>query len=239
MIGLRERTGTKEVALERQFDAFDFGLRVASPGIIQSFDAEKQTVTVQIAITERILCNDPSFIEKHGSNVGAEEIPLLVDVPICIPRAGGFALTVPVKAGDECLVVFSDTCFDAWYQSGGVQNQMSLRRHDLSDGFAILGVWSQPKVLPDYQTDRIQMRNDAGTNYIELSDDALTMNFGSNKIVIDETGITATGNVTLNNNLEVKGTTDLDDTTTIQEKDFLTHAHGSVQPGLGTSGGVV
>jgi hypothetical protein len=134
-------------------------MRVAVPGIIQSFNATAQTVTVQVAIRERVNLN---------GNLSWETIPLLVDVPIFMPRAGGFTLTMPVTAGDECLVVFGDNCMDAWWQSGGVQNQVEKRRHDLSDGFAIVGIWSQPRVLPDYKTDAAQLRNDAGDVYVEI-----------------------------------------------------------------------
>lgn len=142
-------------------------LRVASPGIIQSFDPVEQTVTVQLAIREKRLKND-----------GTEEwldIPQLVDVPVVFPRAGGYVLTFPVKAGDECLVVFGDACMDAWWQSGGVQNQIDCRRHDLSDGYAILGPWSQPRRISNYSTSSVQLRNESGSAYIELSGDTVNI----------------------------------------------------------------
>ncbi|MCL6442077.1 MAG: hypothetical protein K6T83_01200 [Alicyclobacillus sp.] len=137
------------------------GLRVAIPGIIQSFDPIEQTVTVQPAIRERI--RDPETLEYRW-----ETLPLLVDVPIVLPRAGGFALTLPVRQGDECLVIFGDMCIDSFWQNGGVQNQPDKRRHDLSDGFAILGTWSQPRVLPNYATNAAQLRTDDGTTYISI-----------------------------------------------------------------------
>lgn len=97
----------------------------------------EQTVRVQPAIREVVT----------GSDYTPVSIPLpeLLDVPIVLPRAGDYVITLPVRAGDECLVIFADQCIDAWWQNGGVQNQMERRRHDLSDGFAILGTWSQPE----------------------------------------------------------------------------------------------
>ena len=152
------------------------------PGIIQSFDAAAQTVTVQPALREKMLADgDESWID----------IPLLVDVPIVIPRAGGYALTLPIQAGDECLVVFGDMCMDGWWQSGGVQNQVECRRHDLSDGFAIIGVWSQPRVIPGYSTGSAQLRNDAGSAYVELAGDTInivggTVNIKAGRVNINE-----------------------------------------------------
>jgi len=156
---LPELLGASTGAIRSAVDAMTSRMRVAVPGIIQSFNATAQTVTVQVAIRERVNLN---------GNLTWETIPLLVDVPIFMPRAGGFTLTMPVTAGDECLVVFGDNCMDAWWQSGGVQNQVEKRRHDLSDGFAIVGIWSQPRVLPDYKTDAAQLRNDAGDLYVEI-----------------------------------------------------------------------
>jgi hypothetical protein len=132
---------------------------VAAPGIVQSFDAGKQTVQVSVAVREKI------SIDGVLEDV---EIPLLLDVPILMPRAGGFSLTLPVQAGDECLVVFGDSCMDAWWQSGGVQDQIDRRRHDLSDGFAILGPWSQPRTISGYSTNSAVLRNSDGSVKVEV-----------------------------------------------------------------------
>lgn len=147
-------------------------LRVACPGIIQSFDSETQTVTVQLALREELTKQD---FTKEWVNM-----PLLLDVPIIIPRAGQYCITMPVTIGDECLVIFADMCIDAWFTYGGVQNQLEKRRHDLSDAFAILGAWSQPRRIKNYSTDSCQIRNDDGTSYLEIRDS--TINFKANTI---------------------------------------------------------
>lgn len=135
-------------------------LRVACPGIIESFDLETQTATVRLAINERLVASDNE--RSHA------EIPPLLDVPIALPRAGGYALTMPIKIGDECLVIFADMCIDAWFANGGVQNQTERRRHDLSDGICIPGIWSQPSKIANYSGDSCQLRTDSGDSYIEL-----------------------------------------------------------------------
>ncbi len=66
-------------------------------------------------------------------------------------------------------------CIDSWWELGGIQNQQEKRRHDLSDGFAILGVWSQPRVLESYSIDSCQLRNEKGTSIIELKDDSINI----------------------------------------------------------------
>lgn len=146
-------------------DNFSNNLRVAVPGIIHNFDPVTQTATVQAAIREKII--NPDLTQQWV------ELPLLLDVPIVVPRAGGYALTLPISAGDECLVVFGDMCIDAWFSNGGVQNQIEKRRHDLSDAFAIIGVWSQPNRLPNYSTSAAQLRTDDGLAYISLTENAI------------------------------------------------------------------
>jgi hypothetical protein len=139
-------------------DQFACRMRSAAPGIVVNFDSSKQTVTVQLVIKELIVIDNTKQWRT---------IPVLVDVPVFMPRSGNFILTMPVTAGDECLVIFGDNCMDAWWQSGGVQNQAEIRRHDLSDGFALLGVWSQPNVVAGYSTDSAVLRSLDNTVYVK------------------------------------------------------------------------
>lgn len=148
-------------------DNFSASLRVSTPGIITRFDPEEQTVTVQPVLRERI--------SDLNGNYKWEPLPLLLDVPICLPRGGGFVTTFPIKEGDECLVVFADMCIDAWFSNGGVQNQIDRRRHDLSDAFAILGTWSQPNRISNYSTDSMQLRTEDGTQMIDISSSGINL----------------------------------------------------------------
>jgi hypothetical protein len=70
------------------------------------------------------------------------------------PRGGGCTLTFPVKEGDECLVIFADRCIDFWWQSGGIQEPVDGRMHDLSDAFCIVGPQSQAKKISGISTTR-------------------------------------------------------------------------------------
>lgn len=169
-----EIIGSKDEMYRAMGDNWKNVLRVACPGIIQSFDAKTQTVTVQPTLREHVVKED---LSKEWVN-----LPLLLDVPIVAPRAGGYSLTFPIKEGDECLVVFLDSCMDAWFNSGGIQNQIEKRRHDLSDAVAILGMWSQPNVISNYSIDSTQLRSDKGNSYIDLKENEINLISGSVKI---------------------------------------------------------
>ena len=209
MITTDERAPSERREQDLKLRQAAINTRVAMPGIIQSFDATEQTVTVQCAIREKI---------NMDGNLSWQDIPLLLDVPIIFPRAGNYILTMPIQAGDECLVVFGDSCMDAWWQSGGVQNQIDCRRHDLSDGYAIVGLYSQPRRISNYSTNTAQLRNISGSAYVELS--------GNNINIVG-------ANVTISaNNVTIGGST------TIDGRSFMGHTHTGVMTGGGSTGGV-
>jgi len=99
-VPLSVRLGDENEVLEQRLEKLSNRIRVACPGIVQSFDSTKQTATVKLAIREMV-----SLEGKPYENI---EIPILQDVPIYMPRAGNFVLTMPVTVGDECLVVFGE-----------------------------------------------------------------------------------------------------------------------------------
>lgn len=194
MPSINEKLLSADEALKNLMRKIKFDMRVSSPGIIKSFDSAKQTVEVQITILEKVVIDGKILTKK---------IPILADVPIFMPRAGNFIITMPIAVGDECLVIFSDTCYDAWFQSGGEENvQMDGRRHDLSDAFALCGIWSQPNVISNYSEDSIQIRNESGTSCIEIKDSEITINTSS-QINIETDGAI---NIESSGNTEIKST---------------------------------
>lgn len=186
-----ERTAGLADTMQVLGDTVNSNLRVAMPGIIDGWDDVTQTATVQLALREK------------RTNAGAEkdiDIPLLVDVPVIMPRAGGYSLAFAPEKGDEVLVIFGDMCIDAWWQSGGIQNQDELRRHDLSDGFAVFGCWSQPR-KPSLPSSGVRLQKDDGSTSIILTDGSVSINASEialNGHVTVSDGIAITGSGTLN-----------------------------------------
>ncbi len=202
---LNDPTETQQLVL----DGRQAMIWTALPGIVKKVDLVAMTLEVQPAIQ--------GSVEDENGATQSVNLPLLVDVPVIFPSAGSFTITFPIAIGDEVLVVFSSRCIDAWWQSGGIQRPMEARMHDLSDGFAIPGPRSQPRVISGINATGIQIRNDAGTSYVEIAAD------GKIKLV-SPSGIAVTGN------LEVSGTI------TGGGIDLATHVHSGVTPGIGTSG---
>lgn len=130
---------TADAAMQALKESVFQELRCAMPGIVRSFDAAAQTAVIQPAVRDRL-----------GGGM-YEDMPLLLDVPVFFPGGAGSGITFPVQSGDECLVIFADTCMDAWLQNGGVQNPVMPRRHDLSDAFAFVGFRSRKNRLTEFQ----------------------------------------------------------------------------------------
>ena len=203
-------------------------LRVSIPGIIQSFDPAAQTAVVQIALYERV---------KTATGPQIMAIPAIQDVPIQMPRGGGFSVTLPLKSGDECLLVFCDMCIDLWWARGGVQPQFEIRRHDLSDCICIPGPWNQQRLIQNYSTNSLQVRSDDGTVIVDVAEAGITLT--APKVQINTSGdidFMASGNV------NISGTkvsvTSSDSQSTIDGKIFLLHEHTTVKTGTDDSGPV-
>ncbi|UIA94537.1 translation initiation factor IF-2 (plasmid) [Erwinia tracheiphila] len=245
----RERYNDPEEALRVALRAERAGIWTSLPGIVQSFDPVAVTVVVQPAIKGRIMQKDGSWQSVN--------MPLLVDVPVCFPRGGGTTLTFPVNAGDECMVVFADRCIDAWWQSGGIQEPMEPRMHDLSDGFAFIGPMSQAKKIGGISTSTVQLRSDDGAALIELDPASHAVNVKtSGKLTASASGgteitspeIVLNGNVTINGNFSqgmgegggaatLLGPVSVTNDVTASGVSVKNHRHGGVETGSGDTGG--
>jgi hypothetical protein len=157
----RERGTDLVEVIRAALDSLKSSLWTALPAIIESYDPDKLTVTCQVSTKVSLRQSNGVFIWV--------DVPLLVDVPVVFPSGGGFLVTWPLDQGDEVLVVFASRCIDGWWAHGGVQLPSELRFNDLSDGFALPGPRSVPRLVSNVSTTSIQIRNEAGTAFIELA----------------------------------------------------------------------
>ncbi len=185
-----ERLNDPEESLRLALESQQAQIWTALPGIVSGVDLSKQTVSVQPSVQ--------GSVSDSSGNITNVNLPVLVDVPIVWPRAGGFALTFPIKAGDEVLVVFSSRCIDAWWQSGGVGQAAEVRMHDLSDGFAILAPTSQPKKLNGVSNANVQLRDEAGTTFLEITPDGKARLVAASQIDVEAPTINLNGGTVLN-----------------------------------------
>lgn len=156
-----ELSSTPEDAASIAAREYAKDLHTALPGIIKAFDRVTQTAKVQLTI-KRLWVDE---------EIGWRPLPDLVDCPVQFPRAGGFIMTFPVSANDECLVHFAERAIDNWWARGGVQEPSEFRLHDLSDGFVALGYSSKPavaQVVGGAASDGVEIRTLDGTTVLKV-----------------------------------------------------------------------
>lgn len=252
----RERVADDEEMMRMALGGLQGAIWTALPGIIDSFDADAMTCKVQPAVSGVRLMQNGDLAEVR--------MPLLLDCPVCFPGGGGATLTFPIKPGDECLVVFASRCIDSWWQLGGVRGQAEIRMHDLSDGFVLPGVRSQPRKF-SVSTTAAQLRSDDGAAYVEINPNshkikALTsgdieVNAGGaikatagGSITMEAPSITLKGNIVLDGPITQTstaggGTTailigplNVTNDVVASGKSLKTHVHSGVQAGGGNTG---
>ena len=204
----------------------------ALPGIVESFDPETMTCTVQPAIQSIITDRDGEQTNRN--------MPLLLDCPVQFPAGGGCTLTFPVVKGDECLVVFASRCIDAWWQAGGIQTQAELRINDRSDGFALLGFRSLPRTIGGISLNAVQLRSDDGQAFVEVNPTSHAINATTTGTITASAidGMTLTAPlVTINGDVQVNGRIDTAGDVKAGAISLQTHKHTGVTSGSGTSGG--
>lgn len=67
-------------------------------------------------------------------------LPKFVDVPPVFMSGGSSYTAHPIAVEDYALLVFTERCFDRWYEGQDNQPPLEFRMHDYSDGIAIVGL---------------------------------------------------------------------------------------------------
>ncbi len=236
MVSIVERANDRLAALQQMMEGQQSGMWTALPGRITSVDLGKGTVQVQPLVRSNVTLPDGTTRQQS--------LPVLADVPIVFPGGGGTTLTFPVRAGDECLVVFSSRPIDGWWQSGAAGAPIMPRMHSLSDGFAFVGVRNQGRALPAVSSSEVSLRSDDGGTRMSINPTTQQVNVLAPAQVnvtapavnvagaLSCTGVgggagtvTINGNVTINGELTVNGIV------------FSTHKHTGVQAGPSSTGG--
>jgi hypothetical protein len=146
-----------------QFQLYD--LHTALPGVIISYDYTKQKAEVQPALKKSYL---------DGTTL---DLPILSNVPVIFPKAGGASLTFPVVQGDTCLLLFIERSTDLWKSVGGNVAPNDPRKFDLSDAVAIMGLFpftenslaeNNSDVLLTYKSSNIRIK-ESGDIQIETA----------------------------------------------------------------------
>lgn len=111
-------------------------IHTCMPGTVLSFDAGSCRASVK------------PTLKFYTTDERVLEYPVIDGVPVFMPHAGGAQITYPVKAGDSCLIVFSERSLDEWLGEGSEDNH-DPRRFDMTDGFCFVGMMPSQSISAD------------------------------------------------------------------------------------------
>ena len=141
---------------------------IVMPGRVIEYFPATQTATVSVS-GERI------FWTKNDSE-GMVERGNLYDVPVHTASGGGYSITMPIKEGDTCLMLFSQFGYDHWLwkdedTAGQFANNPApwlRRKFSNKDGLCMVGFNTIPRAIPNYSATDAEFRNSDLSQYISL-----------------------------------------------------------------------
>lgn len=130
--------------MERWKSNIFYSLNCHRVGVIEDFNPENQTATIQLVDT----FNVPTF-----NGTLSEPYAPLVNVPVHVAKGKGGGFTRPIRKGDECSVLINDRDLDKWQVYSGINVPATIRAHQLTDAIAIVGLHSYPNSVADYDNE--------------------------------------------------------------------------------------
>lgn len=175
------------------------GLHVCCIGKIESFDSSRNRASIT-----------PSgkFKVEDGRELN---YPTIYNVPVYFPcsAGGGSGITFPIKSGDSCIIVFTDSQLDDFL---GGRDSEDPRIHSLNDAIAIPGLYSEAVQTVSGNPNDLCLVNDGSKVVLNGSKMSITLKDGTNAVF---------------------GGGDL----VVNGISLVTHVHGGVTPGGATTSG--
>lgn len=152
-----EATPSFSHVLESAINAKLDDVRTTMPAKVIKYDHEKQLVDVQ-----------PLFKKKYAASDTAVSMPIIYNVPVAFPRAGGSFMSMPIEKDHYVMIHFADRSMEKWLSSGGEVDPEDQRRHHPSDAIAVPGLYPFSDPAPVANATDIIQKNKGENNHLEL-----------------------------------------------------------------------
>lgn len=122
---------------------------VCLPAKIVTYDPSTQYADVQIQLYQK---------RMDGS---LKKYPVISNVPVKHPRAnaGAAFIHMPLVAGDDVVLCFSQRSLDNWKTHGGMNDPDDPRMSHITDAFALIGGSAMPDAFTPATTNAIEIQN--------------------------------------------------------------------------------
>lgn len=211
---------TQDQKIDLMFWRNAMRMNTSIPAIVDSFDTTTQRVSAIPAIKAKYITPD--------NEVQYIDYPKITNIPLAVQKTAGLEITIPVKKGDLCTLIFSQRSIDnllldsskpAKPFEGPDPRTSALRCFDMTDAMCFPGIITKGRTISNYNNSAIEIRSDDGTVKVSVSQNALNLTQGSASISMSGGKITISGS-----------------TVTINGKDWDTHKHKGVTTGSGNTG---
>ena len=177
-----ERSPSLANSLRKAIESQTQDVHVCFPGRVQAYDSKEQKADIQPLINRLT-------VRADGTEL-TEQFPEFPDVPIRFARSAGFFLTFPIKVGDFVTVHIMDRSIDKWIKSEGeISNPDDSKSHDLSDAFAVPGLYPFSKSIQDIDTEAMAFGSDNGGKQIHIHEDKVEITYqDGNTLTLENQG---------------------------------------------------
>lgn len=164
---------------------FKLGLNTALPGIVKKYNITTKRAEVV-----------PAILQTFTTEAPAKSLPVIFDVPVIFPSAGGYTLTMPIQPGDSVLLVFSQRGLTGFKEEFTESLPTATSLLSLPDAVAIVG-FGRLNITPASNKGCTLQDND-GRNAVVIENDQVKVTKGDNTVTLDDKQFQATvGEATL------------------------------------------
>lgn len=122
--------------LARVLDAHRSEIHTALPGRVRTYDPDARTAEIVLGARDVVRALDD---DADADTV--QDYPVLIDVPVVWPSAGGVRVEGDMQPGDGVLVIFPEASVGPWLATGEAGDPGIATRHGLDGAVAIPGLW--------------------------------------------------------------------------------------------------
>lgn len=133
-------------------------IHTAVPAVITAFDAGKGLATVQ---------PKAKFKKPNGETM---DYPSIGGVPVVFPQSQNVTIAFPIKAGDNCLLVFGEKALDYWLYGKETDTELNF---DLSNAIAIPSLATVGNAAMQMACDEDAAVVQAGDTVLKVKGDAV------------------------------------------------------------------
>lgn len=165
-----------ESVLREVLDARAADIHTAIPARVLSYDAAKQTVSVQPVVKDVYHVSDGTLQTRS--------YPTIPSVPVAFIRGGGYFFTVPIEEGDTGMLIFNELPIDRWRSTGQESHPVDARRHGLKGAVFFPCVRPRAQALTETGVDDHMVLGKEGGCQVHVKPDEVNLDGGPSATAI-------------------------------------------------------